>query len=260
MSRFFGVLILIRDTMKYFFQFLLVCGLIAGSASTLQAGFDTSSCIQISQVEIECLGMDNSGFVTYRVNFKFSFVKAGTNFIRIHEPGTAGTTHTYPFKLARQSVTGKRYFWDLWDDPVCFTIDVYDVLPNGKVVKCSVNYCVWINCGGFDFRTTPPTDGSAPSSSAIAGETAESNASYVALAPNPAVDAVDVLVDVPSYDPASSLDIVDLNGNVVMTLATGMAKGEMVIPTQLNNVASGTYMVRMLHGGGSIVTPLQVIK
>ena len=144
---------------------------------------------------------------------------------------------------------------------MCFTIDVYDVLPNGKVIKCSVNYCVRINCGGGDgFTNTALSGGSNPGQSAIAGETTDSGAAYVALAPNPAMDAVDVLIDIPSYDPASSLDIVDLSGNVVMTLATGMPQGQMIVPAQLNNVASGTYMVRMLHAGGSIVTPLQVIK
>lgn len=248
--------------MKHLLQLLLVCGLIAYSAPAMQASPGAElDCIHVDFYEVECLSINSQGLVTYRVNFKFDYVKPGTNFIRIHESGLQGTTHTYPFRNTMQSVTGTMNSWDYPER--CFTIDVYDVLPNGKVTKCSIIYCVWANCGGGESTLVDPPNhqvGDQPYESSVAGETSEVGVAYVALAPNPATDAVEVLIDVPSYDPSASLDIIDLNGNVVASLATAMPQGALVIPAQLNNLPAGVYMVRMLHAGSSVVSPLQVIK
>lgn len=217
--------------------------------------------VNVGTYDVECLGQDAQGREKYRVNFKFDYVKPGTNFIRIYESGQQGTTHTYPFKNPKQSVSGAKDWWDLWWDPVCFTIDVYDVLPTGKVVKCSIYYCVWVNCsGGGETNSVRVKDNIPSEGSAIAGETSPNVAAYVAVAPNPAMDVAEVLIDVPSYDPSSSLDIIDLNGNVVATLATGMPQGQMIVPAQLDALANGTYMVRMLHSSGVMVTRLQVVR
>lgn len=196
------------------------------------------------------------------MNFRFDYVKPGTNFIRISKSGQQGSTFTYPFKAQTQSVTGAEYmFWWWGSTEVCYNFDVYDVLPSGKVVKCSFQYCVYIDCGGFGETLNVRVKDNVPNQgSGIAGEATESGAAYVALAPNPAMDVVEVLIDVPSYDPASSLDIVDLNGNVVATIATGMPQGQMIVPAQLNALASGTYIVRMKHAGEVVIQQLQVVR
>jgi len=180
----------------------------------------------------------NGGFA---VNFKFSAVKAGTNFIRIYQGRSQGSTFTYPFKTSSQTVSSSGGF-----GPQCFTIDVYDVLPNGKVVKCSSEVCVPVFCG-FEFAKD-----------VVAGEMPTTPS--LTLAPNPAMDVVNISVAVPSYDPNSAIELVDMTGNMVATLATGMAAGTTVIPADLPNLSNGVYMVRMLHVDGMVVQQLQIVR
>lgn len=242
--------------MKHLVQLLLVCGIIVTAATTVSAG-GGGDCAVLDDVSYECTGTDGAGRLTFTVSFDFGYVRTGTNFIRIYEYGQQGTTVTFPFTRAVQTLTSRHYWWEIFFNPVTFYIDVYDVMPNGKVVKCSTGTGLWINCGGPVMR---PIEGAGSGPAAIAGETAQDGNAFVALAPNPATDVTEVLVDVPSYDPASSLDIIDLNGKVVASIATGMAQGQMIVPVQLNDLATGTYMVRMLHSSGTLVTPLQVIR
>lgn len=228
-------------------RLLLLCAITLSLATTAFAGReDTSSCIRIGDYTIECVGPDSQGMMTYTVRFQFSYVKPGTNFIRIYESGTQGSVYTYPFKQNSQAVTFKRH-QENWPW-ACFTIDVYDVLPNGKVVKCSTTFCNYFWCGNGWTKDV------------VAGQSQQVEVPTLALAPNPAMDVVDVSVGVPSYDPSSSLDILDMNGNVVATIATAMPQGSIEIPAQLDNLPSGVYMVRMTHVSGIVVSPLQVIR
>lgn len=207
-----------------------------------QAGQDSSTCINIANANLQCNGVDAQGRTMYTVTFSFSWVKPGTNFIRIHEGPSQGSTYVYPFTSPTQSASGKMYWWE---SPIrCFTIDVYDVLPNGKVVMCSRQYCVFAFCGGGG-------------KDVVAGEITTPS---LTLAPNPAMDVVNITVEVPSFDPAASIDIVDMNGNTVATIATAMEAGQTMIPADLPNLPSGSYMVRMQHANGMIVRQLQIVR
>lgn len=216
-----------------------------------------NTCIRVTDADVFCQGSDAQGRKKYKVTFTLDKVRAGTNFIRIFESGQEGSTHTYPFKSTTQSVTGQKYASEL-ALPVTFFIDVYDVLANGKVTKCSIGYCVSIGCGSNNRE------------SAIAGELADESVigndartgahAMIALAPNPAADVVEILMDVPSYDPSSTLDIIDLHGNVVATIATSLARGQMIIPAQLQDIPSGAYMVRLQSAGSTTVRQLHIIR
>lgn len=229
-------------------KLLLLCT-IALSLTTTAYSFqvDTSTCIRVVDYEVECLGYDNNGNMRYEVSFKFSNVRPGTNFIRVYQDNGRGATHTFPFKAARQLAVFVNCGCCEWES---LTIDVYDVLPNGKVVMCRVQTEVFLCCDGY-------YDGFGKD--VVAGGS-DFTAPAVSLAPNPASEAVQVNLSVPSFDPNSSLDIIDINGNVVVTVAKGMNKGLTVLAAELYNLPVGTYMVRMLHSGGTIVTPLQVIR
>lgn len=207
-----------------------------------------SSCINVTDVNVDCKGYTSQGMMRYEVSFSFNTVKAGTNFIRIRRGNNIGKVFTYPFKLANQIDTVTDVPWCHWET---FYIDVYDVLPNGKVVKCTITYPVWLCCDGEE----PGND-----KEVVAGETSESVVSNLVLAPNPAMDAVQVTLTVPSFDPSSSVDIVDMSGSVVATVAQGMAAGTTVIETSLFNLTTGSYMVRMLHPEGAVVMPLRVVR
>lgn len=77
---------------------------------------------------------------------------------------------------------------------------------------------------------------------------------------NPAADVVEILMDIPSYDPSSTLDIIDLHGNVIVTIATSLARGQMIIPAQLHGIPSGTYMVRLQSAGTIVVGQMNIIR
>ncbi|MDZ4746425.1 MAG: LamG-like jellyroll fold domain-containing protein [bacterium] len=209
-----------------------------------------NACIRVTDDAVTCQGADAQGRRQYTVKFTFDKVKAGTNFIRIYEDGLQGETFTYPFASTRQVVTGKRTAADL-TLPIVFNVDVYDVLANGKVEKCSLRHCMTILCGQSKeaAETNEPIAGEQPTVAAI-----------MALAPNPASDVVEILLSIPYLDPSSSLDIIDMHGSIVATIATAMTRGDMIIPTHVSTLVNGMYMVRMLHAGGTLVVPLQVVR
>lgn len=230
-------------------RLLLLCAVtLSLTATAFAVREDTaSSCIRVADYEVDCLGYDNYGRMRYSVSFKFSYVKPGTNFIRIYRDSEAGQVHTYPFKGPRQTVTLSNCGCCDWET---VTIDVYDVLPNGKVVKCRIYYDVFLCCEDY-------YDGKRKD--VVAGESISTTPSLT-VAPNPASEAVNVTLSIPSYDPASSVDVVDMNGNVVATVAQGMAQGLTTVSAELLDLPAGMYMVRMTHVSGIAVVPLQVIR
>ncbi len=216
-----------------------------------------NTCIRVTDADVTCQGSDAQGRKKYKVTFTFDNVRTGTNFIRIYESGQEGSTYTYPFHSTSQSVTGMKYASEL-ALPVTFSIDVYDVLASGKVTKCSIGYCVSIGCGSSS-RESAITGEQADES--VIGNDAQTGATaMIALAPNPAADVVEILMDIPSYDPQSTLDIIDLHGNVIVTIATSLARGQMVIPAQLQSIPSGTYMVRLQSAGTIVVRQMNIVR
>lgn len=229
-------------------RLLLLCAISLSLATTAYSvAIDTSSCIRVADYTVECLGYDNNGSMRYSVSFKFSYVKPGTNFIRVYQENGRGAVHTYPFKAASQSAVFVNCGCCEWES---ITIDVYDVLPNGKVVMCRVQTEVFLCCEGYYDKS---------SMDVVAGRS-DFTAPSVSLAPNPASESVQVTMNVPAFDANSTVDIIDVTGNVVATVATGMDKGLTIVAAELYNIPVGTYMVRIQHTGGTMVTPLKVVR
>lgn len=85
-------------------------------------------------------------------------------------------------------------------------------------------------------------------------------AASVVSVPNPATDYADITLSMPYDDATASVDIVDVNGHVVATVATGLRGGETTISADLQGVASGTYMLRLRHAGGLVSEPIRVMR
>jgi|GEM_PF-6810778 len=103
-------------------------------------------CISVSTATAECLGTTGD-IMSYQVTFTFNDILSTANFIRIYEHGQQGGTFTFPFHAPTMTIQGEKRSDLLANDPVRFIIDVYDVLPNGKAIKCSMQRCVTIDCG-----------------------------------------------------------------------------------------------------------------
>ncbi|MDZ4744873.1 MAG: T9SS type A sorting domain-containing protein [bacterium] len=85
-------------------------------------------------------------------------------------------------------------------------------------------------------------------------------AASVVSVPNPATDETDVILSMPYDDANASVDIVDLNGQVVATIASGLKAGQTTVNANLHGMASGTYMLRLRHTGGLISEPIRIVR
>lgn len=227
--------------------FLLACVMSCAFAVHTYA-IPEDPCINVADVNVECFEYYGESRVTYEVSFKFKNVSKSTNFIRIYRNQSEGSTFTFPFKEARQKVTVRRNHCG-WEQ---FTIDVYNIQPNGKAKMCRTTYSVWLCCEGrkgFD-------------KDVVAGESQvfDVPAASLTLAPNPASDMVSISVDVPENDPMGVIDIVDITGNVVATLATGLSEGSTTFSAETLELEAGTYLIRMLHLNSITVRQLKVIR
>lgn len=82
----------------------------------------------------------------------------------------------------------------------------------------------------------------------------------IVTVPNPVLDHADITLVMPEDDASATADIIDVNGNVVATIITGLSAGETVIPVNMQMLASGMYLVRLRHATGMVSQPLHVIR
>lgn len=124
------------------------------------------------------------------------------------------------------------------DTVICYTI----------VRKCrSGGPNAGVNPGSFDLGTSLNEVGIITSASVIS-------------VPNPATDYADITLSMPSDDATALVDIVDVSGNVVATVATGLQAGETTVSANLRDVAAGTYVLRLRHAGGVVSHAIRVMR
>jgi len=230
--------------MKWFSTLVLLCVM----ATCVSVEMQANHCANVDGVNVDCLGYDNQGRMRYELSWKFNSVRQGASFIRIFRGSARGKVFGVPFKTTRQIDTIKSYTYCDWE---LFTIEVSSINALGKVERCYYSKWVYLCCDGEN----PGQD-----KQVVAGEPTFVVASDVTVAPNPATDVAQITLTVPSYDPSSSVDIVDMNGVVVAHVSEAMMQGVTVVDTDLLDLPSGSYMVRMLHAEGAVVAPLRVVR
>lgn len=234
--------------MRLFCVLALACILSANAfAQRPDEGGGDDACVQILDYTVEPHEY-YGGDVQYDISFLLS-TGTNNNYIRIHQDGEQGETFSVPFHDERQVVsvlTCGCIFGD-W-----FSFDVYDVLPNGKVVMCSVSE--WISFSGEQLvNPGKPHEGTS-------GNGQWSVVSDMTISPNPASETASISYVVPFDDPASTVDIIDAQGNTVATVARALVAGSTVSSANLQNLPVGAYTVRMRHANGQVVQQLRIIR
>jgi len=85
------------------------------------------------------------------------------------------------------------------------------------------------------------------------------SASVVSV-PNPAADYADITLSMPYDDATALVDIVDVNGNVVATVTSGLKAGETTVSADLQSVPAGAYVLRLRHAGGVVSHAIRVMR
>lgn len=85
-------------------------------------------------------------------------------------------------------------------------------------------------------------------------------AASVVSVPNPATDYAEITVSMPYDDATATVDLVDVNGRIVATVATGLSAGQSTVTADLKSVLTGTYMLRLRHSGGLVSEPIRVMR
>jgi len=107
--------------------------------------FENAPCISIQSIDVACQPTTGN-MVSYSITLTFDHTLETANFIRIYDMGYQGGTFTFPYHNTTMTITGEKPSHFLSDGPLVLIIDVYDVLPNGKATKCSMQRCVQVNC------------------------------------------------------------------------------------------------------------------
>ena len=80
------------------------------------------------------------------------------------------------------------------------------------------------------------------------------------VAPNPATNMTQLTLFVKNYNGSNGISIFDLNGKEVLRQTLPQQEGLITLPVSTENLAIGTYMMRLLVDGKLTVEKLVVIR